>query len=209
MKVQATVLLAFQAKSLAEAGAVLDDVLVRARDRDDVDVGRVELLSPPGDRAVTLPPVSAPLGYQPHAPPPGERRKRLVAIADRARWLVDRRRAARAPSGSLIAQAKSPTQTGLTPACDDEFGLDQPFNPHLQLGRTRGKWLGERVARAVVAHDLGRRKGSDDLWRPHVEHDRDRRRVDRTMRPHDGLGGLAERSDGPAGWRLRRSRRRC
>jgi hypothetical protein len=32
MKVQATVLLAFQAKSLAEAGAVLDDVLARARD---------------------------------------------------------------------------------------------------------------------------------------------------------------------------------
>jgi hypothetical protein len=70
MKVQATVLLAFQAKSLAEAGAVLDDVLARARERDDVDVGRVELLSPPGDRAVTLPPVSAPLGYQPHVPPP-------------------------------------------------------------------------------------------------------------------------------------------
>jgi hypothetical protein len=71
MKVQATVLLAFQAKSLAEAGAVMDDVLARARERDDVDVGRVELLSPPGDRTVTLPPVSsAPLGYQPHVPPP-------------------------------------------------------------------------------------------------------------------------------------------
>jgi hypothetical protein len=70
MKVQATVLLAFQAKSLAEAGAVLDDVLARARERDDVDVGSVELLSPPGDRAVTLPPVSAPLGYQPNIPPP-------------------------------------------------------------------------------------------------------------------------------------------
>jgi hypothetical protein len=31
MKAQATVLLTFQAKSLAEAGAVLDDVLTRAR----------------------------------------------------------------------------------------------------------------------------------------------------------------------------------
>jgi predicted methyltransferase MtxX (methanogen marker protein 4) len=59
MKVQATVLLSFQAKSLAEAGALLDDVLGRARERDDVDVGRLELLSPPGDRTVTLPPVSA------------------------------------------------------------------------------------------------------------------------------------------------------
>jgi hypothetical protein len=33
MKVQATVLLTFQAKSLAEAGAVLDEVLTRARER--------------------------------------------------------------------------------------------------------------------------------------------------------------------------------
>lgn len=57
MKVQTTVLLTFQAKTLAEAGAVLDDVLTRARERGDVDVGRVELASPPGDRAVTLPPV--------------------------------------------------------------------------------------------------------------------------------------------------------
>jgi hypothetical protein len=68
MKVQATVLLSFQATSLADAGAVLDDVLERARERDDVDVGRVELLSPPGDRTVTLPPVSAPVGYAPHDP---------------------------------------------------------------------------------------------------------------------------------------------
>jgi hypothetical protein len=70
MKVQATVVLGFQAKSLEEAGAVLDDVLARARERDDIDVGRVELISPPGDRTVTLPPVSAPLGYAPHVPPP-------------------------------------------------------------------------------------------------------------------------------------------
>jgi hypothetical protein len=69
MKVRATVLLNFPAKSLAEAGAVLDDVLGRARERDDVDVGRVELLSPPVDQPVTLPPVSAPLGYAPQVPP--------------------------------------------------------------------------------------------------------------------------------------------
>ena len=70
MKVQASITLSFQAKTLAEAGAVLDDVLGRARERDDVDVSRVELLSPPGDRSVTLPPVSAPIGYAPHVPPP-------------------------------------------------------------------------------------------------------------------------------------------
>ena len=71
MKVQATVLLTFQAKSLAEAGAVLDEVLTRARERDDIDVGRVEVASPPGDRAVTLPPVPAAAGYAPQVPPRG------------------------------------------------------------------------------------------------------------------------------------------
>jgi hypothetical protein len=69
VKVQATVLLTFQARSLAEAGAVLDDVLTRARERDDVDVGRVEVASPPADRAVTLPPVPATTGYAPRVPP--------------------------------------------------------------------------------------------------------------------------------------------
>jgi hypothetical protein len=60
MKVQAIVSLSFQAKTLTEAGAVLDDVLMRARERADVDVAGVELISPPGDRIVTLPPVAAP-----------------------------------------------------------------------------------------------------------------------------------------------------
>jgi hypothetical protein len=58
MKVQATVLLTFQ----AEAGAVLGDVLARARERDDVDVGRVEIASPPADRPAKLPPVPAAAG---------------------------------------------------------------------------------------------------------------------------------------------------
>ena len=48
MKVQATVLLSFQARTLAQAGELLDDVLARARERDDVDIGCVELASPPG-----------------------------------------------------------------------------------------------------------------------------------------------------------------
>jgi hypothetical protein len=68
MKVQATVLLSFQARTLAQAGELLDDVLARARERDDVDIGRVELASPPDDRAVTLPPVSAAVGYAPSVP---------------------------------------------------------------------------------------------------------------------------------------------
>jgi hypothetical protein len=59
MKVQTTVVLSFQARTLTEAGALLDDVLGRARERQDVDVGGVELLTPPGDRLVTLPPLGA------------------------------------------------------------------------------------------------------------------------------------------------------
>jgi hypothetical protein len=67
MKVQASIVLSFQAKTLTDAGAVLDDVLARARDREDVDLAAVELISPPGERPVTLPPVAG-LG---HAARPG------------------------------------------------------------------------------------------------------------------------------------------
>jgi hypothetical protein len=70
MKVQATLVLTFQAKSFEQVGAVLDDVLARARERDDVDVGRVEVVTPPGDRAVTLPPLPATAGYAPQVPHP-------------------------------------------------------------------------------------------------------------------------------------------
>jgi hypothetical protein len=51
---EVTVVLALRADSLGQVGAVLDDVLARARERDDVHVGRVEVVSPPHDRAVTL-----------------------------------------------------------------------------------------------------------------------------------------------------------
>jgi len=68
MKVQATVLLSFQARSLEEAGGLLDDVLARAHQREDVDVGHVDLSTPPGDRLVTLPPVGAAAGSSPYVP---------------------------------------------------------------------------------------------------------------------------------------------
>jgi hypothetical protein len=70
MKVQATVVFTFQAKTLADAGAVMDDLLARARERDDVEVGGVEIISPPGEHLVTLPaPTPAP-GFGRSAPPP-------------------------------------------------------------------------------------------------------------------------------------------
>jgi hypothetical protein len=68
MKVQATVMLSFQAKTFEDAGTLLDDVLAGARERDDVDVGQVEVMTPPGDHLVTLPPVSPPAARAPLIP---------------------------------------------------------------------------------------------------------------------------------------------
>jgi hypothetical protein len=65
MKVQATVRISFRADSLADAGAVLDDVLGRARERDDVDVAQAELVTPPGDGIVTLPPLPTTVSTRP------------------------------------------------------------------------------------------------------------------------------------------------
>jgi hypothetical protein len=69
MKIQATVVLTFQARTLADAGAVLDDVLARARERDDVGVGGVEIITPPGEHLVTLPTPTASAGFGRPAPP--------------------------------------------------------------------------------------------------------------------------------------------
>jgi hypothetical protein len=74
MKVQATVLPGFQATSLAEAGALLDDVLRTRAGTRRVDVRPRQLLSPPGDRAVTLPPVSD-RRECPRVPPPAARKQ--------------------------------------------------------------------------------------------------------------------------------------
>jgi hypothetical protein len=68
MQVQAAVVLKFQAGSLSAAGTILDDVLARAQERDDVDVGQVTVTTPPGAVPVSLPPVSAPGGYPPAVP---------------------------------------------------------------------------------------------------------------------------------------------
>jgi hypothetical protein len=71
MKVEATVVFRFQASSLSEAGSVLDDVLGRARERDDVDVGQVTVTTPPGATPVSLPAMSTPGEYRPGVPHSG------------------------------------------------------------------------------------------------------------------------------------------
>ena len=68
MKVQATVVFSFQAKTLTEGGAVLDDVLGRAYTREGVEVSGVQLTTPPGDHLVTLPPLAASRGSAPGVP---------------------------------------------------------------------------------------------------------------------------------------------
>jgi hypothetical protein len=60
MKLTATIVLSFQARTLAEAGATLDDILQRAHERDGVDVQHVELQTPSGAVPVTLPTTAAP-----------------------------------------------------------------------------------------------------------------------------------------------------
>jgi hypothetical protein len=78
MKVQATVVLGFQAGSLAEAGRVLDDVLARARERDDVEVGQVNVTTPPAAPPVSLPALSTP-GRLPAGGATARRGRRLLA----------------------------------------------------------------------------------------------------------------------------------
>jgi hypothetical protein len=66
MKLRATIVISYQARSLADAGATLDDVLQRARERADVDVECVEVHTPSPGPAVSLPHIT------PSAPPPSQ-----------------------------------------------------------------------------------------------------------------------------------------
>lgn len=74
MKLTATIVVSFQARSLAEAGTKLDEVLAPARDRDDIDIKSVDLQTPSGGPPVTLPhtaPPPAPAPGVPHPLPDG------------------------------------------------------------------------------------------------------------------------------------------
>jgi hypothetical protein len=71
VKVEARVVFKFQAGSLSEAGSVLDDLLGRAGERDDVDVAQVAVTTPPEATPVSLPAVSTPGPYPPGVPHPG------------------------------------------------------------------------------------------------------------------------------------------
>ena len=76
MKLQATIVISYRADSFGDAGGALDDVLQRARERDDVEIDSVQLGTPASAGPVSLPYVErppAPPRRVPHPLPDGER----------------------------------------------------------------------------------------------------------------------------------------
>jgi hypothetical protein len=60
MKVQATIVISYRADSFGDAGGALDDVLERAREREDAEIDSIQLGSPASAGPVTLPRVERP-----------------------------------------------------------------------------------------------------------------------------------------------------
>jgi hypothetical protein len=76
MKLQATIVISYRADHFAEAGGALDDLLQRARERDDVEIDSIQLSTPASAGPVSLPYVEsppAPPHRVPHPLPDGER----------------------------------------------------------------------------------------------------------------------------------------
>jgi hypothetical protein len=76
MKLQATIVISYRADSFGDAGNALDDVLQRARERDDVEVDSVQLATPTSAGPVSLPYVERPPAAPRRVPHPlrdGER----------------------------------------------------------------------------------------------------------------------------------------
>ena len=76
MKLQARIVFSYRADSLGDAGGVLDDVLQRARERDDVEIDSVQLGTPESAGPVSIPYVERPPDPPqrvPHPLPDGHR----------------------------------------------------------------------------------------------------------------------------------------
>jgi hypothetical protein len=76
MKLQATIVISYRADSFGDAGDALDDVLQRARERDDVEIDSIQLGAPASAGPVSIPYVErppAPPQRVPHPLPNGER----------------------------------------------------------------------------------------------------------------------------------------
>lgn len=68
MKVEASVVFRFQSSSLAETGALLDEILGRAHERDDIEIEHINVTTPPGSAPVSLPAFSTSREYPPSVP---------------------------------------------------------------------------------------------------------------------------------------------
>jgi hypothetical protein len=58
MKVEASVVFRFQSSSLAETGALLDEILRPAHESDDIEIEHINVTTPPGSAPVSLPALS-------------------------------------------------------------------------------------------------------------------------------------------------------
>jgi hypothetical protein len=75
MKLQATIVISYRADSFSDAGNVLDEVLLRARERDDVEMESIQLSTPTSAGPVSLPYIPsppAPPHRVPHPLPDGD-----------------------------------------------------------------------------------------------------------------------------------------
>ncbi len=73
MKLQATIVISYRANSLREAGEKLDDVLVRAGGRTDVETESIELRTPVSAGPVSLPQIERAAPARTHPAPMRER----------------------------------------------------------------------------------------------------------------------------------------
>jgi hypothetical protein len=76
MKLQATIVISFRADCFGDAGTALDDLLQRAREREDVEIDSIQLSTPASAGPVSLPYVEsppAPPRRVPHPLPDGAR----------------------------------------------------------------------------------------------------------------------------------------
>jgi hypothetical protein len=82
MKLQATIVISYRADSFGDAGDALDDVLRRARERDDVEIDSIQIGTPASTGPVSLPYVERPPA-PPHrgAAPAAKRRSQLTALS--------------------------------------------------------------------------------------------------------------------------------
>jgi hypothetical protein len=79
MKLQATIVISYRADSFGDAGGALDDVLQRARERDDVEIDSIQLATPASAGPVSLPYVERPRPAAESAAPAARRRAQLTA----------------------------------------------------------------------------------------------------------------------------------